>query len=103
MTGTISGIDQTFMEKIEASNSYIALLWGTMAAALLTLIFYLLQVVDDGHLVIPGGKVLKQLFSFRNEKDEGAPQGPRFLMSVKESTESFLFGMGRIFPAVCTS
>lgn len=89
------------MEKIEASNSFQALLWGTMATALCVLIFYLLQIVDEGHLVIPGLNVLKQLFSFRKEKDEDAPQGPRFLMTVKETTESFLFGMGRIFPAVC--
>jgi len=95
-TGEIPGVTQTFMEKIENSNSYKSLLWGTMATALLTLIFYLLQVVDEDHLVIPGLKVLKKLFSFRKD----GPQGPRFLLSVRESTESFLFGMGRIFPAV---
>ena len=44
-TGTSgSGEEQSFMDKIESSDSYSALLWGTMATAWLTLILYLLQI-----------------------------------------------------------
>jgi Na+/H+ antiporter NhaC len=97
-TGEIEGEPQNLMDKIEASDSYAALLWGTMAAAICTVIFYLLQIVQDGDFAIPSLLVLKRLFSFSKEKEEDPK--PRFLMSVFDSLESFLFGMGRIFPAL---
>jgi Na+/H+ antiporter NhaC len=97
-TGDIDGVSQTLMDKIEASDSYAALLWGTMAAAICTVIFYLLQIVQDGDFVIPRLHVLKRLFSWRNASEEDPK--PRSVMSVFDSSESFLFGMGRIFPAL---
>jgi Na+/H+ antiporter NhaC len=101
-TGTIPGESQTFMEKIENSDSYAALLWGTMGAVLCTTLMYLLQIVQDGRLVRPTVIILKNLFFFWRKKaqDEDAPPMPRFLMSVYQSVEGFLFGMGRIFPAL---
>jgi Na+/H+ antiporter NhaC len=97
-TGEIDGEDQNLMDKIEASNSYSALLWGTMAAAICTVIFYLLQIVQDGEFVIPKLDVLKRLLPFRKSNEEDPK--PRSIMSVFDSSESFLFGMGRIFPAL---
>jgi Na+/H+ antiporter NhaC len=97
-TGEIDGESQNLMDKIEASDSYAALLWGTMAAAICTVIFYLLQIVQDGEFVIPKLDVLQRLFSFRKANEEDPK--PRFIMSIFDSSESFLFGMGRIFPAL---
>jgi Na+/H+ antiporter family len=48
-TGTIKGIDQTIMDKIEHSDSYTSLLWGTMGAVLCSIVLYLLQWYKDGH------------------------------------------------------
>ena len=83
------------MDKIEASDSFQALLWGTMAAVLCTMIFYLVQFVQEGRLVLPNLQVLKGIF--RGSDDENST---RVLMNVGDATESFLFGMGRIFPAI---
>lgn len=103
-TGTIEGTSQTFMEKIENSDSYSSMLWGTMGAVMLTIIFYLLQIVKDGHIIIPRCGDIKLLlfgrFIQREEDEEDLKPIPRFIMSVYESTESFLFGLGRIFPAI---
>lgn len=103
-TGTIEGVDQTFMEKIENSDSYSSMLWGTMGAVWCTIVFYLLQIVKDGHLICPRFSDLKLLFfarfMHREEDDEDLQPVPRFIMSVYESTESFLYGCGRIFPAI---
>jgi Na+/H+ antiporter NhaC len=105
-TGEIEGEDQNLMDKIEASDSYSALLWGTMAAAICSVFFYLLQIVQDGEFVflqdgkpvIPNLDVFKRLLPFRKANEEDPK--PRSVMSVLDSTESFLFGMGRIFPAL---
>lgn len=97
-TGEIDGESQSLMDKIEASDSYSALLYGTMAAAIVTVIFYLLQIVQDRQFVIPKLDVLKRLLPFRKVNEEDPK--PRSIMSVFDSSESFLFGMGRIFPAL---
>jgi len=98
-TGDDGTGDQSIMDKIENSNSYQALLWGTMATAIVTLLMYLLQIVQDGELVKPSGSVLKALFSRRSSQEDGESK-PHFLLGVGESVEAFLFGMGRIFPAL---
>ena len=103
-TGTTEGTSQTFMQKIENSNSYSSMLWGTFGATLCTIIFYLLQIVKDGRLIIPRCGDIKLLFIGRfiqkEEDEEDLQPIPRFIMSVYESVESLLFGMGRIFPAI---
>jgi hypothetical protein len=95
------------MEKVRASwtrlrgsDSYSALLWGTMATSICTLLFYLLQIVKDESYVLPDMVALKEAFFPGKEKDENAAPKARFLMSFSESVESFLFGMGRIFPCI---
>jgi len=50
-TGEIPGEDQNLMDKIEESDSYTALLWGTMAGAIVTMLMYLLQPVQNGDIV----------------------------------------------------
>jgi Na+/H+ antiporter NhaC len=97
-TGESEGESQNLMDKIEASDSYSALLWGTMAAAICSVIFYLIQIVQDGEFVIPKLDILKQLLPFRNANEEDSK--PRSIMSIFDCSESFLFGMGRIFPAL---
>jgi hypothetical protein len=68
---------------------------------MVTIIFYLMQIVQAGQLVLPKSDVLKGLFFARTvEEGEGEPMRPHFLMSVYDNMEAFLFGMGRIFPAL---
>jgi len=102
-TGTVPGEEQSFMGKIEGSDSYTALLWGTMATAWLTLILYLLQITipGTGKLVMPTPSVIMDMMPWRKSivEERGNAQ-PRFLMSVHESVEAFLYGMGRIFPTI---
>ena len=88
------GTDQTLMDKIENSNSFIALLWGTMAAAIVSLLMYMLQPVRHGNIVMPSFNVIRECL-LSSEEDSA-----HFLMSVGQSIEAFLFGMGRIFPAL---
>lgn len=144
-TGDDGSGEQSFMDKVESSDSYSALLWGTMAAALITLLLYLVQIVQDGSLVLPTVPVIMALFSKESEPLISSPAGessdgkgveaeetdspgaessgdkgmkveetdknaqeeagpvstkPRPLMSLFESVEAFLHGMGRIFPAL---
>merc|ERR1712241_978904 len=65
-TGT-DGTDQTFMQKIEGSDSYSALLWATMATALLTIILYMVQITvpGTGKLVLPTPAVLWDMMPWR--------------------------------------
>lgn len=88
------------MDKIESSDSYVALLYSTMAVALLTLIFYMVQIVKDGDFIIPNGQSIKELFMAEQTDSEGnlIPKA-RPLLSLKESVESFVIGMSRVFPA----
>ena len=101
---------QSLMNKIENSNSFTALLYGTMGTAWITIIFYLLQVT------IPGTGQLcwftpqrlmgmvKDRCSKKGDTDEGDADGEeppaRFVMTLAESIEAFLFGMARIFLAL---
>lgn len=94
---------QSFLEKIEASDSYVALLYGCMGTAWIMLVLYLCQVTipGTGKLVWPTPSVFMDMLPWRRARvmDEGR-EVPRFLMSVGESVESFLFGMTRIFLAL---
>lgn len=107
-TGTIPGEDQTFMDKIESSDSFKALLYSTMGTAWITTIFYLMQIT------IPGTAKLcwwtwprfKKMVSRKKDTGVAGEEGddeeptPRFMMDLPECIESFLFGMARIFLAI---
>jgi Na+/H+ antiporter family len=44
----MEGTEQTFIDKIEHSDSYLSFLWGTMGTSLLTVLLYLLQWYKSG-------------------------------------------------------
>ncbi len=87
------------MDKIESSNSYAALLWSTMATAILTLIFYMAQITRDGEIVIPDATVVKELLMSEKAKEDDPQPRARSVMTLRDCIESFLIGMGRVFPA----
>ncbi|GAX12403.1 hypothetical protein FisN_2Hh234 [Fistulifera solaris] len=100
-SGEVEGEDQSIMDKIEVSDSYVALLWGTMAAAMCTLLIYLVQTVKDGDFVLPTTGMSEMMSNlFNRDRDNDGVSKARSLMSVNDSIEAFLFGMGRIFPAL---
>ena len=123
------GTDQDFLTKIENSDSFSALLWGTMAATGVSFLLYHLQFVQEGNLVMPTWPVVKSVFlkstaETTKQKDSSAQfttpdditdtvssgsaeestilasTKARPLLSVSEGVEAFLYGMGRIFPAL---
>jgi len=123
MSGDDGSGAQTVMEKIENSDSFQALLWGCMAAANITTIFYAVQIVKNGEFAMPTWPIIQELFSKNTPPmEELIPAGAeevegeeytkmvpasqemvskaRPLMSVYDSVEAFLFGMSRIFPAL---
>lgn len=89
--------EQSVMDKLQATDSYVALLWGTFATAVCTIIFYQLQPVKNGSFVIPDMDFLKGWMF--GQAEEGEPK-PKMVMSIYDCVESFLYGMGRIFPAL---
>jgi Na+/H+ antiporter NhaC len=100
-TGEIEGEDQNFLDKIEASDSYAALLWATPGAVVVTMLMYVFQPVKNGEIVLPTPQILYEMFFVRRkEKDEDTEPSARVLMSIYESVESVIYGMGRIFPAL---
>ena len=109
--GTSCLLDICFLPYCTSFSNWAYLLSSrTMATALLTTIMYAVQIVQDGQYVLPSLPVLKNcLFAKAKNPDEGSgeeveeevPSSPATsLMSIYESTESFLFGMGRLFPAL---
>ena len=73
-----------------------------MAASLCTMVFYFMQIVKDGQLILPSwsvimGPILQRRQSSLENQDE---LSPRSLMSISASTDGFLIGMGKVFPAL---
>jgi hypothetical protein len=87
------------MDKIEGSDSYAALLWSTMGTALICLVFYLVQLTRNGKFIMPDGVALKELMMSDKAKEEDPEPRARSVMTLKDSTEAFLIGMSRVFPA----
>jgi Na+/H+ antiporter NhaC len=99
-SGTVAGEDQSFIDKIEGGDSYVALLYGTMGTVWITMILYLLQITipGTGKLALPTPLLLMDMLPWRKTVvEERGDQQPRFLMTVNESIEGFLHGMARIF------
>ena len=102
-TGDDGSGDQSFIEKLQSADSYSSLLWGTMGAALCSYAFYMIQFKKDGEIVFPTPMVvwiyLNKVFRCRSHSElNDEPAVP--LMTMYEAMEAFLFGMGRIFPAL---
>ena len=99
------GTDQSIMDKIENGSSYDALLWGTMGAAICTMIFYMIQWYKDGSLSIPNPKLFAKLLCTKDSSAEILEDGEpvsvaRPLLTTHELLDGFLHGMARIFPAL---
>lgn len=103
-TGTKEGEEQTFLEKIESSDSYVALLYSTLGVAIITLLLYLFQftVPGTGTLAMPTPSLIMDMLPWNKAKalEEGRVPA-RFLMTVDESVESFLKGMAHVFLLIC--
>jgi Na+/H+ antiporter NhaC len=105
-----TGEPQSFWDKLQGADSFSSLTWGTAAAVCTTFLFYMIQIVNEGKLALPTPKVLKGLFTFKRSSladEEGAEDDsliesapPRVLMNLYDASESLLYGMGRIFPAL---
>ena len=98
-TGNDGSGTQTFMDKIEASDSYAALLWSTAGTTMITLIFYMVQITRDGKIIIPDAAAIKELFISEKAKQEDPIPKARSVMSLRDSMDSFLVGVSRVFPA----
>ena len=109
----------SFLENMEQGNSFLALLWGTFAASLFTMMFYVLQwYKPDGTLAWPNYKTMYRYvcqtepshdrFIVDEMKDEekndhthSMPHDDaKPLLTLPMAVDSFLYGMGRIFPAM---
>lgn len=92
--------DQSFMDKIENSNSYVALLYGTMAASMLTAIFYFIQFSHNGALAIPNAETFREWMFPKPDYEVYDEPSPRSVLSIRDSVDSFVYGMTRVFPAI---
>lgn len=90
-------------EIFEATNPYASLLYGTFAAALLTALFFALQHHADGKVTRPSprGCLRASAPAPRDKRDVAQLAAEaRPLLSIRESSNAFLFGIQRVFPAV---
>ena len=102
VTGTKYEASQTFVDKLQSSDSFSALLLGSMAASLCTMSFYFMQIVKYGQLILPSWSVLMGPILRRRQRglENQGELSPRSLMSISASTDAFLSGMGKVFPAL---
>jgi Na+/H+ antiporter NhaC len=107
-TGDDGSGEQAFIDKIEGSDSYVALLWGTMAGVLTAQLLYMIQFKYEGNIVLPFSRTL---FSSPGATLKGALVGlikndteeetyPHVILTVREGVDSFLHGLAKIFPAL---
>jgi Na+/H+ antiporter family len=109
-TGEVPGTEQSILDKIESGNSFTSLLWGTMGAAVITVLMYLVQwFKPDGTIAFPHYKSFCKYFCRKedahghvveDEDEQDTNDDARPLLSLPIAIDSFLHGMGRIFPAL---
>ena len=92
-TGDDGSGTQSFMDKIEGSNSYAALLWATMGVSVFMIIYYAIQITKDGSIIVPNARAIREVLTAPNTKKDDLEPRARSLMSLKDSSESFLLGM----------
>eukprot|EP00804_Cyclotella_cryptica_P019474 CCRYP_006623-RA/>CCRYP_006623-RA protein AED:0.04 eAED:0.04 QI:834/1/1/1/1/0.85/7/880/496 len=105
-----SNPNQTFLEIMEGSDSYSALLWGTMAGALTATAFYFLQDKYQGRIIwfnVKGymNKARRTIRSFRRNNtdiEEETETHPKILIRYDEAMSSFMIGMEKIFQSLVT-
>lgn len=105
------------MQKVEGSDSYTSLLWGTFATVVCSIIFYLLQwSTDTKDYTLPPFKKLCTMVCNKSENgyskatsddedEDKSPEGiieelARPLISIPVACEAFLRGMATLFPAL---
>ena len=99
-SGEEPGAEQSLIDKLQNSDSYSALLFGTMGAVWITMILYHLQFKTDGeNLLWPTPNVLKQYVMGRFKKEDDNVPKVKPILNFYESVESFLSGMAHVFPA----
>lgn len=106
---------ESFIELIEISNAYQALLWGTMAAALTALAFYFCQDVKEGRIIFFNvkGYINKARRFYKRLRGkchrgqeavsvdgEDEEEHAKILMGYRDAMSSFLIGMEKIFGAL---
>lgn len=113
-TGVEPGTKQSLLDKIENGNAFASLLWGTFAATICTILFYLIQWFHkDGSFAFPSIKYFgsaicaKESVKTKEDHDEDNSddedddnRGAKPLLSFPIAIDSFLHGMARIFPAL---
>ena len=74
-----------------------------MGTVWVTIILYMLQITipGTGKLALPTPSVLLDMMPWRKATvEQRGDQQPRFVLTIYESVESFLYGMTRIFLAI---
>lgn len=98
-SGVDPDVEQSLIDKLQNSDSYSALLYGSMATGLLTMFVFHLQFKQDGTEVLwPTPNVLKQWITGMFKKGDDEIPTVRPLMSVRESVESFFVWNGARLP-----
>lgn len=106
----------SFMKMMENSNSYQALLWGTMAAALTSVAFFFIQDKKSGKIIFFNVKgyvnKMRRFFAEYSDKcgncgDENlaATDGEeeahaQVLLNYREAMSAFMMGMEKVFGAL---
>jgi Na+/H+ antiporter NhaC len=98
-SGVEPGIDQSIIDMLQNSNSFVALPYATLATILLSFLFYHLQFKEDkSEILFPTPKVLFRYILGCFKEDVQPKVKP--LMTTKESIDSVLFGMKNVFAAI---
>jgi Na+/H+ antiporter NhaC len=97
-TGQDGSGTQSFMDIMQGSDSYSALLWGTMAAALTAQALYFIQYKKDGKFAWPTlGTFIPRT---RCTKKYAVKDAPKVLMTWREGLDALLTGMTHVFLAL---
>ena len=92
-------LSPTVSEIFEATDAYASLLYGTFASVLVVAVFFVLQQHRNGRMAVP-----TPLGCFRSSapdmRDADAIAQKRPLLSVRQSTNAFIAGLQRVFPAI---
>lgn len=97
--------NQTFLDIMEGSDSYAALLWGTMAGALTSTAFFFIQDKYEDRIIwfnVKGytNKAKRTWNAFRGNPEPEGETHPKVLIAYDEAMASFMIGMEKIFASL---
>ena len=105
-----SGENDSFMKMMENSNSYQALLWGTMAAALTSIAFFFIQDKKSGKIIFFNVKgyvnKMRRFFAQHSgkcgheETESDEEVHAQVLLNYREAMSAFMMGMEKVFGAL---